>query len=75
MSAPVTESRATRQELLARLTPAERLVALHVCDGLANKEIAHILGKSPCTVKQQLKSAFHKLGVDSRTRLMVLLRA
>ena len=59
---------------LADLTPAERVVAMQVAQGLTNKEIARALGKSEITVKHQVSSILAKLGVPSRTRLIVLLR-
>jgi len=48
---------------------------LHLCEGLTNKEIAQTLSKSEATVKFQVSSAMGKLGVPTRTRLMVLLRS
>lgn len=60
--------------LLEDLSPAERVVALQVAQGLTNKEIAQVLGKSEITVKHQVSSILAKLGVPSRTRLIVLLR-
>ena len=74
MSLPAEPSPLVCPELLAVLTPAERLVVTHLCEGLANKEIASVLGKSEATVKFQVSSAMAKLGVPTRTRLMVLLR-
>lgn len=59
---------------LADLSPAERMVALQVAQGLTNREIARVLGKSEITVKHQVSSILAKLGVPSRTRLIVLLR-
>jgi len=64
-----------RPELLAPLTPAERLVVLRLCEGCSNKEIAHALGKSAATVKFQLTQIYRKLEVHSRTRLLALLRS
>ena len=60
--------------VLAELSPAERVVAMQVAQGLTNKEIARVLGKSEITVKHQVSSILAKLGVPSRTRLIVLLR-
>lgn len=59
---------------LAGLSPAERVVAMQVAQGLSNKEIAHALGKSECTVKNQVSTILKKLGVPSRGRLIALLR-
>lgn len=56
------------------LTPSEREIARLVCAGHGNAEIARQLKKSVLTVKTQLNSAFRKLGVTSRTKLMTVLR-
>lgn len=55
------------------LTPAERLVAAHVAQGLSNKEISSALGRAEPTIKHQLASACRKLGVQSRCQLIVRL--
>lgn len=59
---------------LRDLTPREREIALLVCEGCTNAEIARRLNKSILTIKTQLNSAFRKLRVKSRARLMALLR-
>ena len=59
---------------LADLSPAEQVVAMQVAQGLTNKEIARVLGKSEITVKHQVSSILAKLGVATRGRLIVLLR-
>lgn len=59
---------------LRELTPREREIALLVCEGCSNAEIARRLSKSVLTIKTQLNSVFRKLGVESRTRLMAMLR-
>jgi DNA-binding CsgD family transcriptional regulator len=58
----------------AGLSPAERVVAMQVAQGLSNKEIAQVLGKSEFTVKNQVSTILQKLGVPCRGRLIVLLR-
>lgn len=63
-----------RMKLIRDLTPREREIALLVCEGLSNAEIAGALRKSVLTIKTQLNSVFRKLGVKSRARLMALLR-
>ncbi len=60
--------------VLRELTPREREIALLVCEGCNNAEIAQRLSKSVLTIKTQLNSVFRKLGVNSRTRLMALLQ-
>lgn len=57
----------------ARLTPAERVVAFYLSRGLTNREIATTLGKSVCTVKNQVASCLGKLNVPRRGRLIALL--
>lgn len=58
----------------AGLSPAEQVVAMQVAQGLSNKEIAQVLGKSEFTVKNQVSTILQKLGVPTRGRLIVLLR-
>ncbi len=59
---------------LASLTPREREVARLAGEGCNNHEIARRLGKSVLTVKKQLQSVYAKLEIDSRGRLIALLR-
>jgi len=56
------------------LSPAERIVAAHVCQGLSNREIATAPGKSERTVKNQVSAILAKCGVPTRARLIALLR-
>lgn len=56
--------------LLDELTPAERLVATHVLQGLSNKEIAAVLGKSESTVKAQVSSILRAYDQPSRSRFI-----
>ena len=58
----------------SRLSPAERIVAAHLCEGLSNREIAAALGKSERTVKNQVSAILAKCGVPTRARLIALLR-
>jgi len=55
---------------LARLTNAERVVALFAVDGHTNAQIASIRQCSPRTVANQVASAFRKLGVRCRLELI-----
>lgn len=55
------------------LTPAELRILELLRRGLANKEIASVLGRAERTVKSHVASLFRKFGVHSRVRLMVLL--
>jgi DNA-binding CsgD family transcriptional regulator len=59
---------------IAKLTLREREVALLIGQGFSNDEAALRLGKSVLTVKKQLRSIYQKLAVDSRGRLIALLR-
>jgi DNA-binding CsgD family transcriptional regulator len=65
---------AEKQRLLWMLSPSEREIALLICEGCSNREIATRLKKSLLTAKKQVTSIFAKLGVKSRARLMMLLR-
>lgn len=58
----------------AHLSPAEEVVCAHVRQGLSNREIAAILGKSERTVKNQVSAILAKCGVPTRARLIALLR-
>jgi len=55
---------------LARLTDAERTVALFALDGCTNAQIADLRRCSPRTVANQVASAFRKLGVRCRLELI-----
>jgi len=59
---------------LDRLTPAELAVLVYLRHGATNREIATTLGKSACTVKNQVSAILAKLGVPRRGRLMAMLR-
>lgn len=63
-----------RQRLLWALTPSEREIALLICEGCSNQEIARDLKKSLLTIKKQATSVYAKLAVPSRARLIALLR-
>src|SRR5205814_7347921 len=56
--------------LLARLTEAERAVALLVVDGRTNAEIGRTRNASPRTIANQVSSLFRKLGVHGRCELI-----
>ena len=55
----------------ATLTKTEIKVMDLLGKGLSNKELAKQLGCSVKTIKNHLNSAFHKLGVSSRTEAVV----
>ena len=52
------------------LSPAEREVALAICRGLTDKEVAEILYRSYHTVRTQKKAIYRKVGVTKDTELM-----
>ena len=54
------------------LTPTERSVVRLVADGFRNREIADRLFISPRTVETHLTHVFGRLGISSRTELVVL---
>jgi DNA-binding CsgD family transcriptional regulator len=53
------------------LTRAERDVALLVLAGNSHDDIAKIRGRATRTIANQVASVFRKLGVASRTELLV----
>ena len=55
----------------ATLTKTEIKVMDYLGKGLSNKELAKELDCSVKTIKNHLNSAFHKLGVSSRTEAVV----
>jgi DNA-binding NarL/FixJ family response regulator len=52
------------------LSSRENRVLKHVCEGLANKEIAHRMGISENTVKSLVQQLFAKTGARSRAQLV-----
>lgn len=51
------------------LAEQELRAALAVCAGLANKEIARVVGCAPGTVKKSIERVFFKLGITSRSAI------
>jgi DNA-binding CsgD family transcriptional regulator len=64
----------SQDRLLHQLSPGERELATLVCAGLTNKEIAAELRKTEGSVKVQLSGIYQKLRVNSRAKLIVVLR-
>lgn len=60
---------------LPALTTREHEVVSAVAQGLANKQIADSLGISPRTVENHLRNIYGKLQINTRTRLLSMLRA
>ena len=54
----------------ARLSPMQMLVVQLVCCGLADKEIAFILGVSSATVKAHMSRAIKDMGLYRRHQLV-----
>ncbi len=52
------------------LTPSEREVAGHLCDGRTLAQIARLRGVSVNTVKSQVRQIFRKCDVDTRVALV-----
>ena len=53
-----------------RLSPMQTLVAQLVCCGLADKEIAYLLGVSSATVKAHMSRAIRDMGLFRRHQLV-----
>lgn len=56
---------------LATLTERQQQIAKLVCEGHSNKTIARNLKLSEGTVKNHLHSIYPKLGVESRSALVI----
>ena len=59
---------------VSSLTPREEEIVRLVARGLRNREIGERLGIGEGTVKVHLHHAYEKLGVETRTELLILLR-
>jgi DNA-binding CsgD family transcriptional regulator/PAS domain-containing protein len=59
---------------LAKLTRAQRQIVDLVCQGKSNQEIADRLSRTLGTIKIELNAIFKRLGVESRSKLIVLVR-
>ena len=57
-----------------QLSARERAVVDHVVQGLRNRDIANLLGIAEGTVKVHLHKVYEKLGVGSRTELVIYAR-
>jgi len=63
------------EEPFYELSGRQREVVSLVCNGLSNKQIAEKLELTEGTIKMHLYAIFQKLGVRSRTELMIALAA
>lgn len=52
------------------MSKAERAVALGICKGLTDKEVADKLFRSYHTIRTQKKAIYQKLGVSKDTELL-----
>ncbi|MEO5985424.1 MAG: LuxR C-terminal-related transcriptional regulator [Candidatus Limnocylindria bacterium] len=57
------------------LTPREAEVLTWAARGMANEEVAKMLGTSPATISKHMEHAYEKLGVHSRAEALTLLMA
>jgi DNA-binding NarL/FixJ family response regulator len=62
-----------RPDFADRLTKRQQQIVELVCEGLSNKSIARKLGLSEGTIKSHLHLIYPKIGVGSRTALMIAL--
>jgi LuxR family maltose regulon positive regulatory protein len=61
-----SRTHAANARLIEPLTDRELEVLALLCERLSNKEIAHMLGLSPMTVKRHTANLYGKLGVNKR---------
>ena len=69
---PVAHANGFRQDRIQPLTRRERQIALLVCTGLSNKQIAQQLNVAEGTVKVHLHNVYEKLAIRNRTMLALL---
>ena len=71
---PSTTERAVGPDILARLTSKEREVVEALSAGTTVPLIARASGRSPRTLRNQLRSVYRKLGIHSQVELLSRLR-
>jgi len=64
--------RTCKKHLLEKMTRREQQIALLLCEGRLNKQIADQLSLTEGTVKTHLHNIYDKLGVSNRTALAAL---
>ena len=69
---PIVASRLAEFTPHVELTARELGVLQLVADGLRNKEIARVIGRSNETVKDHMQSILQKLGARDRTQAVTL---
>jgi DNA-binding NarL/FixJ family response regulator len=60
---------------IAELTARQAVVLDHICAGRTNAQIAHVVGFSESTVRQETMAIYRTLGVDGRGQAAALARA
>jgi len=60
---------------IAELTERQAVVLEHICAGRTNAQIAHLVGFSESTVRQETMAIYRTLGVDGRGQAAALMRA
>jgi DNA-binding CsgD family transcriptional regulator len=60
---------------IAELTARQSIVLDHICAGRTNAQIAHVVGFSESTVRQETMAIYRTLGVDGRGQAATLARA
>ena len=60
-------------ETFSKLSARQQEVIALVCDGLSNREIAEELNVTEGAVKIHLHAIYEKLGIQSRTELIIAL--
>ena len=72
----ITENALVRESstssLFDSLTPRERLILGKLCQGLTTQDICHELYLSQGTIKNHLRSIYHKLGVANKTQAVLV---
>jgi transcriptional regulator EpsA len=66
------EAPAEDADRLFDLTQREREIVTFLCEGRSNAHIAQALGISLFTVKNHLRSIFHKVGAESRAQVVAI---
>ena len=62
------------ENILKKLSPKEQIVANHIAQGLANKDISKIMDVQLVTVKKHISSIFTKLKIKDRVALAILMQ-
>ncbi len=70
---PPSTGRRVSDRQLSLLSIREREVALLLCDGLKNDQVASRLSISPYTVRNHVRSIYSKLGIASQSELVLKL--